>query len=608
MNATVWIEIVVYFATLLVLVKPLGWYIARVADGTPCGLDRVCGPVERWTYRVCGVRPDAEMTWRQYAAAVLAINFVGVLFLYALQRFQGVLPLNPQGLPAVPPDLAFNTATSFVSNTNWQAYSGESMMSYLTQMLGLAVQNFLSAATGIAVLFAMIRGFTRRNTSTLGNAWVDLTRSTMFILLPLSFVLAVVLVSQGVVQSFSPAATVTLLAPTTDAGGKPVDTQTIPLGPAASQIAIKQLGTNGGGFFGVNSAHPLENPTPLSNFLQLLAILLIPAALCYTFGDLVGDTRQGWVLLAAMLVIFLPLLGVCVWAENAGNPRLAELGVDQAASVLQSGGNMEGKEVRFGIGTSALWATATTAASNGSVNAMHDSFTPLGGLIPMCLMQLGEVVFGGVGSGLYGMVVFAIEAVFIAGLMVGRTPEYLGKKIEAFEMKMASLVILIPPLIVLAGTALAVSTAAGTATVSNPGPHGFSQILYALSSAGNNNGSAFAGIGVNNLFYNTLLGLAMLVSRYWLIVPVLALAGSLAAKKATPVSAGTLPTHTPLFATLLAGLVVLVGALTFVPALALGPVAEHLQLTAAVQPTAVTKPHDGAPHYWKSAFDVEPPK
>ena len=574
-------EIVLFFAVLLVLVKPLGWYMARIYNGQPCGINRLCAPIENVLYRLSGIRPEQEMTWQTYAFAMLVFNGLGVVVVYLLQRGQGWLPLNPQHLPAVAPDLAFNTAVSFGTNTNWQAYSGESTLSYLTQMLGLNVQNFVSAASGMAVLVTLIRGLTRKSTETIGNFWVDLTRSTLYILLPLSLVLAITLVSQGVVQTFSPAVEVTLVEPVTDAEGKTVTTQTIPLGPAASQIAIKQLGTNGGGFYGVNSAHPLENSTPFSNFLQVLSILVIAAALCYTYGDLVGDTRQGWALLASMLLIFVPLLGVCVWAEQTGNPRLTELGVDQLASSFQSGGNMEGHEVRIGSAASALWATATTAASNGSVNSMHDSFTPLGGLIPLVMMQLGEVVFGGVGSGLYGLVVFAILAVFIAGLMVGRTPEYLGKKIEAYEMKMASLVVLIPPIIVLGGTALAVSLDVGRASVTNPGPHGFSQILYALSSAGNNNGSAFGGFGANTPFYNCLLGVAMLVSRYWLMVPVLAIAGSLARKKYTPPSAGTLPTHTPLFIVLVAGMVLLVGALTFVPALALGPVIEHLQLTAA---------------------------
>ncbi|HEY4261023.1 MAG TPA: potassium-transporting ATPase subunit KdpA [Schlesneria sp.] len=584
MNIYAAIEIAVFFVILLALVKPLGLYMARVYRGTPCGLNQVLLPVERLIYRLSGVRPDSEMTWQRYAVAMLLFNLFGLFAVYGIQRAQGLLPLNPQHLGPVSPDLALNTAVSFASNTNWQAYSGESTLSYLSQMLGLTVQNFLSAATGMAVLVTFIRGLTRQKVAEIGNFWVDVTRSTLYILLPLSFVLAIALVSQGVVQSFGPAVDVTTVTATTDAEGKPVQTQQIPQGPAASQIAIKQLGTNGGGFFGVNSAHPLENPTPLSNFLQVLAIVLIPASLCYTFGDLVGDTRQGWTLLASMLVVFVPLLALGLWAESVGNPRLADLGVDTNASLQQSGGNLEGKEVRFGVGASVLWSAATTAASNGSVNAMHDSFTPLGGLVPMLLMQLGEVIFGGVGSGLYGLLIFAIVAVFIAGLMVGRTPEYLGKKIEAFEMKMAALVILIPPTIVLAGTAFAVSFDAGRAAVTNPGPHGFSQILYALTSAGNNNGSAFAGLGANNVFYNSLLAIAMFGSRFWLIIPVLAIAGSLTRKKQVPISAGTLPTHTPLFVVLLAGIVVLVGALTFVPALALGPIAEHMQLLSNSAP------------------------
>jgi len=580
MNLTSCIEIFLFFVVLLAAVKPLGWYMAQVYRQQSCWLDRLIKPIEAALYRLSGINPALEMSWRQYAFAVTVFNGFGVLAVYGLQRAQGLLPLNPQKLGAVAPDLAFNTAISFASNTNWQAYSGESTLSYLTQMVGLTSQNFLSAATGMAVLVALIRGLTRKSAMTIGNFWVDMTRSTLYILLPLSCVLGIVLISQGVVQTFDPAVEVTLLEPGVDSSGQPVTTQTIPLGPAASQIAIKQLGTNGGGFFGVNSAHPLENPTPLSNFLQVLAIVLIPAALCCTFGEMVGDVRQGWALLAAMLVIFVPMLGLGLWAEAAGNPRLDGLQIDATSTAEQSGGNMEGKETRFGIGTSVLWAAATTAASNGSVNSMHDSYTPLGGLVPMWLMQLGEVVFGGVGSGLYGLLIFAIVAVFIAGLMVGRTPEYLGKKIEAYEMKMAALVILIPPFVVLGGTALAVSWDVGRAAVTNPGPHGFSQILYALSSAGNNNGSAFAGLGVNNVFFNTLLGLAMFVSRYWLIVPVLAIAGSLAKKHHIPVTGGTLPTHTPLFVVLLAGIVVLVGALTFIPALSLGPIVEHLQLAS----------------------------
>ncbi|HYO09659.1 MAG TPA: potassium-transporting ATPase subunit KdpA [Tepidisphaeraceae bacterium] len=571
------LQIGLYAIVLLALVKPLGAYMARVYERKPLfALDRLLGPVERLVYRASGVRQDAEMGWQTYAVAVLLLNVLGVAAVYLLQRVQGHLPLNPQGIAAVKADLSFNTATSFATNTNWQSYSGESSLSYLTQMLGLTVQNFLSAATGMAVLVALVRGMARRGAITIGSFWIDLVRGTLYILLPLSLLLALLLVSQGVVQTLSPSKTIALVQPITDANGKPVTTQTLPLGPAASQVAIKQLGTNGGGFFGANSAHPFENPTPLSNFLQLLAILLIPAALCYTFGRMVGDTRQGWAVLAAMMLIFVPLVACTAWAEGAGNPALTAAGADQTTSAMQGGGNMEGKEVRFGVASSALWATATTAASNGSVNAMHDSFTPLGGLGPMWLIQLGEVVFGGVGSGLYGMLVFAIIAVFVAGLMVGRTPEYLGKKIEAFEMKMASLVILIPPALVLIGTAVAVSTGSARAAITNPGPHGFSQVLYWASSTGNNNGSAFAGLGANNVFYNVAGGLLMLAARYWLIIPVLAIAGSLARKKLVPPSSGTLPTHSPLFVCLLVGVVVLVGALTFIPALALGPVVEHL--------------------------------
>ena len=571
MTALGLLQIALFFGVLLVLVKPLGAYMARVYEGRPLpGLDRILGPLERLVYRLSGIRAADQMNWRQYAVALLLFNVLGVVAVYGLQRMQGTLPLNPQGLAAVAPDLSFNTAVSFATNTNWQSYSGESTLSYLTQMLGLTVQNFVSAATGMAVLVALIRGLARKQTAAIGNFWVDLTRSTLYVLLPLSLVLAVALVSQGVVQTFAPYQTVSLVQPMHKEDGTVVETQTLALGPAASQITIKQLGTNGGGFFGVNSAHPFENPTPLSNFLQCLAILVIPAALCYTFGVMVGDRRQGWAVLAAMTAILLPLTIMCYAAEAHGNPSFTVLGVDPA------GGNMEGKETRFGVAASALWATATTAASNGSVNSMHDSYTPLGGMIPMWLMQLGEVVFGGVGSGLYGMLVFAIIAVFVAGLMVGRTPEYLGKKIEAFEMKMASLVILVPPAICLIGTALAVSLPAGTNAVTNPGPHGFSQILYWASSTGNNNGSAFAGLGTNNTLYNVLGGLLMFFSRYWLIVPVLAIAGSLAGKKLVPPSGGTLPTHTPLFIALLVGTVLLVGALTFIPALALGPVAEYL--------------------------------
>ena len=592
-------QLVIFVLVLLVLTRPLGAYMARVYQGR-VGLERWLGWLEGLIYRAAGVRPPEEMGWKGYAAAMLLFNLVGVFAVYLLQRLQGVLPLNPQGMAAVSADSSFNTAVSFATNTNWQGYGGESTMSYLTQMLALTVQNFVSAASGMATLVALIRGFARRSADTIGNFWVDMTRSTLYILLPLSVVLALALVSQGVVQTFAPYPKATVLQPSqydepvVDKDGKPVldgkgqptnrkstlTEQVIAVGPAASQIAIKQLGTNGGGFFNANSAHPFENPTPLANFLEVLAILLIAAALCYTFGVMVGDTRQGWTVLAAMTVIFVALLAVCYVAEQDG-AVLTRQGVDHAASDLQAGGNMEGKEVRFGIADSALWATATTSASNGSVNSMHDSYTPLGGLVPMWLIQLGEVVYGGVGSGLYGMLMFAIVAVFVAGLMVGRTPEYLGKKIEAYEMKMASLVILITPGIVLIGTAVGVVTAAGTAGILNSGIHGFSEVLYAFSSAANNNGRAFAGLSANTPFYNTALGLAMLFGRYWLAIPVLAIAGSLARKKTVPAGPGTLPTATPLFAGLLVGVVILVGALTFVPALALGPIVEHLTLIAA---------------------------
>jgi len=585
-----------YFVVLLALVKPLGWYMARVYEGQPCGLDRVLGFVERGICRLCGVQRTDEMDWKSYGRAMLLFNAAGLLVLYGLQRVQGWLPLNTQGLGGVTPDLAFNTAASFATNTNWQAYGGETTLSYLTQMVGLTVQNFVSAATGMAVLVALIRGLARRSTQTIGNFWTDLTRSTLYILLPLALILSVLLVSQGVIQTFTPYETATLLQPfddtkpLADANGNPVldeqgqpktesataTEQILAVGPAASQIAIKQLGTNGGGFFNVNSAHPFENATPWSNFLEVLAILLIPAALCYTFGMMIGDPRQGWALLAAMTILLACFIPVGLWAEQNGNPALPGMGVDQHASAKLSGGNMEGKETRFGVANSVLWAAATTAASNGSVNSMHDSFMPLGGLVPLFLMQFGEVVFGGVGSGLYGMIVFAIIAVFVAGLMVGRTPEYLGKKIEPYEMKMASLLILIMPIVVLGFTALGVTTNSGTSSILNPGAHGFSEILYAYTSQGNNNGSAFAGLNVNTPFYNLTGGMAMLISRFWLAIPTLALAGSLARKKAVPVGPGTLATHTPLFVALLIGVVIMVGALTFLPALALGPVIEHL--------------------------------
>jgi len=590
-----YLQLAFYVVVLIAASVPLGAYMANVYEGRSAAT-RLGAPLERLIYRLCGINPGEEMHWTRYALATLWFSLFGVLAVYALQRFQAFLPLNPASMDAVSPDSSFNTAVSFATNTNWQGYGGESTMSYLTQMLALTAQNFVSAASGMAVLVALIRGFARQSSQTVGNFWVDLTRSTLYILLPLSFVLALVLVSQGMPQTLSAYHTVPLVEsvefdnPKLDKAGQPLKDdkgnpvtekaiqkeQVIAVGPVASQIAIKQLGTNGGGYFNVNSAHPLENPTPLSNFLEVLAILLIGAALCHTFGRMVGDRRQGWALQAAMAIIFVVLLAVCAGAEQAGNPALSKLEVDQSASAVQPGGNMEGKETRFGVVNSALWATATTSASNGSVNSMHDSFTPLGGLVPMWLMQLGEVIFGGVGSGLYGMLVFAIVAVFVAGLMIGRTPEYLGKKIEAYEIKMSAIAVLVPLIMALGGTAVAVMLEAGRAGVANPGAHAFSEILYAFSSAGNNNGSAFAGLSANSPFYNTALGVAMWFSRFWVMIPVLALAGSLAAKKKVPAGLGTLPTHTPLFVFFLIGVVVIVGALTFIPALALGPVVEHL--------------------------------
>ncbi|MBI5333818.1 MAG: potassium-transporting ATPase subunit KdpA [Burkholderiales bacterium] len=597
MSAPAWLLLAVFLAALLAQAWPLGRYIVHVMEGRSAGLRRIEGLL----LKPCGVQPQQEMGWLGYALAILAFNIVGLLALYGLQRLQGLLPLNPQGLGGVSPDSSFNTAISFVANTNWQGYGGETTMSYLTQMAGLAVQNFLSAATGIAVVVALVRGFARHNAGRagrIGNAWADLTRATLWLLLPLSCVMALVMVSQGVIQNVAPYRDVQLLeplsfeAPKVDAAGKPVldaqgapltvhqttRTQTLAMGPVASQLAIKMLGTNGGGFFNANSAHPFENPTALSNFIQMLAIFLIPAALCFAFGRLVGDMRQGWAILAAMTLLFVAGVAAATHFEAQGNPLLTSLGVDQAASATQPGGNMEGKEARFGIAASSLFAAVTTAASCGAVNAMHDSFTPLGGMVPLLNMQLGEVVFGGVGAGLYGMLVFAVLAVFIAGLMIGRTPEYLGKKIEAYDMKMASIVILVTPLLVLLGAAVAVTADAGRAGIANPGPHGFSEVLYALTSAANNNGSAFAGLSANTPFYNVLLGLAMWFGRFAVIVPVLALAGSLAGKKRLAATAGTLPTHGPLFVGLLIGTVLLIGLLNYVPALALGPVVEHLML------------------------------
>jgi K+-transporting ATPase, KdpA len=581
MNLYSWFQLIFYMVVLLLLAKPLGSFMAKVYQGEHTFLDRVLGPVERIVYRLSGVKPEEDMNWKTYAIAVMVFNVLGLIVVYLLQRLQGVLPLNPQGLGAVTPDSSWNTATSFATNTNWQGYGGEVTMSYLSQMLGLTVQNFVSAATGMAVLIALIRGIVRHTAKGIGNFWVDMTRTTLYILLPLSFVLALVLVSQGVVQTFSPYKTVALLQPTTDVNGNTVTEQVLAVGPAASQIAIKQLGTNGGGFFNVNSAHPFENSTPFSNFLEMLSILMISGGLCYTFGVMVGDTRQGWAILITMTIIMVAFLLLAVWAEQVGNPAFTTMGVDQKQTAINPGGNMEGKETRFGIANSALWATTTTAASNGSVNSMHDSFMPLGGLVPLFMIQLGEIIYGGVGSGLYGMLAFVIVAVFIAGLMVGRTPEYLGKKIEAYEMKMASLMLLIPILLAKVGTAIAVVAPAGLATIWNTGgPHGFSEVLYAFSSAANNNGSAFAGLGANTPFYNTALGICMFFARYWLIVPALAIAGSLVQKKKVPASGGTLPTHTPLFIAWLIGVIMIVGALSFIPALALGPIVEHLMVFA----------------------------
>ncbi|MBS1228090.1 MAG: transporting ATPase, subunit [Proteobacteria bacterium] len=591
MSSHAWTLLGLYLAVLLLTVKPLGLYIATLMEGRFA----FGGAIERPLYRLCGVRHDEEMGWLKYAFAILLFNVLGVVAVYALQRLQLWLPLNPQAFPNVSPNSAFNTAISFVSNTNWQGYGGESTMSYLTQMLALSVQNFFSAATGIAVVIALIRGFARHTAKTVGNAWVDLTRVTLYLLLPLSLIFAVFLTSQGVIQNFDAYKDVTTLevthydAPKLDTAGQPIKddqgvavtepaqtpTQTLAMGPVASQEAIKMLGTNGGGFMNANSAHPFENPTPLTNFIEMLAIFLIPAALCFTFGRMVGDTRQGWAVLAAMTLMFVVLAAAAMHFEAQGNPLLTSLGVDQLA------GNMEGKETRFGTADSGLFAVITTLASCGAVNAMHDSFTPLGGLIPLIDMQLGEVVFGGVGSGLYGMLIFAIMAVFISGLMIGRTPEYLGKKIETYEMKMSSIAILVTPLLVLIGTAIAVLAADGRAGIANPGAHGFSEILYAFTSAANNNGSAFAGLSANTPFYNVMLAIAMWFGRFGVIVPVLAIAGSLAAKKRLTVTEGTLPTHGPLFVTLLIGVVLLVGLLNYVPSLALGPVIEQLLLSAA---------------------------
>ncbi|GGZ07488.1 potassium-transporting ATPase subunit KdpA [Pseudoduganella plicata] len=589
----------VFLLALLVLAWPLGALVAMVGEGAaPIRGLAWLHRAERALYRVAGVDTGKDTGWRSYAIALVLFNTLGTLFVYGVQRLQGVLPLNPQGLAAVSPDSSFNTAVSFVANTNWQGYAGEQTMSYLTQMVALAGQNFFSAATGMAVVFALIRGFAARSGKSIGNFWVDVTRSTLYVLLPLSLLFAVFLVGQGVIQNFAGYKDVALVDPVAysvpkagadgnplqDSTGEPVmeqrtaRTQTLPMGPVASQEAIKLLGTNGGGFFNANSAHPYENPTALSNFAQMIAIFLIPTALCFAFGRMVGDSRQGWAVLSAMTIVFVLATLFLVGAEQQAHPGLSALGVDQAAGALQSGGNMEGKETRFGIAASSLFAAVTTAASCGAVNAMHDSLMPLGGAMPLLLMQFGEVIFGGVGTGLYGMLVFAMLAVFIAGLMIGRTPEYLGKKIQAYEMKMMSLAILATPVLVLTGTAIAVTAPAGVAGIANPGAHGFSEVLYAFTSAANNNGSAFAGLSANTPFYNVMLAIAMWFGRFAVIVPVLAIAGSLARKQRLPASGGTMPTHGPLFVVLLIGVVVLVGVLNYVPALALGPVIEHVQL------------------------------
>jgi len=583
-----------FLLVLLALSYPLGIFLAKVGGEGPIRCLGWLQKCENLLYRLAGIPAERAMGWKTYAVALLVFNSVGALFVYGVQRLQAVLPLNPAGLANVSPDSSFNTAISFVSNTNWQGYAGEQTMSYLTQMLALTGQNFFSAATGIAVAFALIRGFSSRSSKSIGNFWVDLTRSTLYVLLPLSLLFSIFLIGQGAIQNFSAYKDVTLLDQVAysiprngadgQAKGQPVmearvaKTQTLAMGPVASQEAIKMLGTNGGGFFNANSAHPYENPTALSNFAQMLAIFLIPAGLCFAFGRMVGDTRQGWAVLAAMTLLFVAMTTVVLVAEQQAHPALQALHVDQAAGALQSGGNMEGKETRFGVSGSALFAAVTTAASCGAVNAMHDSFMPIGGMVPLLLIQFGEVIFGGVGSGLYGMLIFAILAVFIAGLMIGRTPEYLGKKIQAYEMKMTSIAILVTPVLVLTGTAIAVMVDPGKAGIANPGAHGFSEILYAFSSAANNNGSAFAGLSANTPFYNDMLAIAMCFGRFAMIVPVLAIAGSLAGKQRLEANAGTMPTHGGMFISLLIGVVVLVGVLNYVPALALGPVIEHLQL------------------------------
>ncbi|KVD67767.1 potassium-transporting ATPase subunit KdpA [Burkholderia ubonensis] len=572
-----WTQVGVFLFVLTFLVKPLGTAIARVALGDLPGPLRRVAVVERAIYRLAGVAPDEEMDWKRYAVALVAFNALGAAALYLLQRIQVWLPLNPQHLPNVEPGLAFNTAVSFATNTSWQAYAGETTLSHLTQMLGIGVQAFLSAASGMVVMLALIRGLVRRGSKTIGNVWIDLTRMTLYVLVPLAALFAAAFIGQGVVQNFAPNREVAIVQPH---ASTPAAALTLPMGPVASQESIKLMSGDGGGFFNANSAHPYENPTPFANFLQMLAMLIIPAALCHTFGTMIQDRRQGWTIYAAMLTMFAAAAAMVIRAEQAAGPALSAPGIDTVASASQPGGNMEGKETRFGIVSSALYATVSTSSGDGAVDAMHDSFTPLGGLVPMALMQTGEVVFGGPGSGLYSMLMVVLLAVFVAGLMIGRAPEYVGKKIEAYEMKMVSIAILATPATVLVGTAIAAVTPAGVAGLGNPGAHGFSEMLYAFSSAANNNGSAFAGLSANTTFYDTSLAAAMWFGRFTVIVPVLAIAGSLAAKQRRAAGAGTLPTHGPLFVCMLLSTVVLVTLLTFLPALALGPIAEHLAMTA----------------------------
>jgi K+-transporting ATPase ATPase A chain len=574
-------NLIAYLVVLIVLAIPLGKYMANVFQNKI----RFLSVIETPIYKLIGTSESEEQNWKQYALCLMLFNLVGIIILFFIQLLQNRLPLNPEHLDKLSWDLALNTAISFVANTNWQSYSGETTMSYFTQMLGLTVQNFVSAATGIAVVIALIRGFSRASTQVIGNFWTDLTKSTLYILLPLSFIVSIILLSQGVPQNFNNYTTTTLLEPQTvtqtvdnKTTTQQITTQTLPMGPIASQEAIKMLGTNGGGFFNANSSHPYENPNAISNFIEMLAILLIPATLCFTFGHLVNEKKQGYTIFITMTVVFIVLAVIEMSAEMRGNPLFNQFNIDQLHSVLQSGGNMEGKETRFGIMGSGLFAAVTTAASCGAINAAHDSLLPMGGFVPLFLMQLSEVIYGGVGSGLYGMLIFAILAVFICGLMIGRTPEYLGKKIESFEMKMTALIILVVPILVLLGTAISVIVPAGLAGMNNPSAHGLSEVLYAFTSAANNNGSAFAGLNANTPYYNLMLSVAIFFGRFGVIIPVLAIAGNLATKKKLPVTAGTMPTTGLLFIAILVGVIIIVGALTYVPALALGPIVEHLQL------------------------------